>query len=159
MGFLSFGRPSSAPAPSKPSSAPGTSEEGARRKLTKKEKEAAEKEMRRRMPQRAMVSRNGVYEMVGHLHFTWAVGQIPGGPFVPIAMVAKGHDLYIFESGVAGARPSAKPKLFLHIKRAEVLEVGLLLNPPLPPHINVFRLSFSSKQFGHKSFFFKARQP
>ena len=115
----------------------------------------AEKELRRSLPPLSQVGRNGVFEMIGPLSFTWAAGNVPGGPFVPVSAVARGHNLYIFEGGEAGHAPSAKPKTFFQVKRAEVIKVGLLLIPPLPPHNNVFRLTFAKKQFGHKAFFFK----
>ena len=124
-------------------------------KLTKKEKEALEKELRKNLPPLSQVGRNGVFEMSGQLAFTWAAGNVPGGPFMPVNVVCRGHNLYVFEGGEAGHRPSAKPKIFLQVKRAEVLDIGLLLIPPLPPHSNVFKLEFVKKQFGHKAFFFK----
>ena len=116
----------------------------------------AEKELRRSLPPLSQVGRNGVFEMIGPLSFTWAAGNVPGGPFVPVSAVARGHNLYIFEGGEAGHAPSAKPKTFFQVKRAEVIKVGLLLIPPLPPHSNVFKLTFAKKQFGHRTFFFKA---
>jgi len=129
--------------------------DGGKKKLTKKEKEQLERELRRNLPKRSATGRNGVFEMSGRLSFTWAAGNVPGGPFVPVNVVCRGHNLYLFEGGEAGHRPSAKPKSFLQIKRAEVEHIGLLLIPPLPPHSNVFKLSFAKKQFGHRSFFFK----
>ncbi len=122
------------------------------RKLTKAERKKADAELKRRMPSLAAVSRNGVFETVGQLYSTHAVGQIPGGRFIPTRMVAKGHNLYLFDGA---SPPSAKPRSFLNVKRAEVVEVGLLLNPPLPPHTNVMRINLLAKQFGHKSWFFK----
>ena len=130
---------------------PGTSKV----KLTKKEKEAAEKELRRRMPPLSQISRNGLFEIAGPLAYTWAAGNVPGGPFVPVTIVCRAHNLYIFDGGEAGHRPSAKPRAFFQIKRAEVVSIGLLVIPPLPPHTNIFKISFMKKQFGHKSFFFK----
>ena len=118
------------------------------RKLTKAERKKADAELKRRMPSLAAVSRNGVFETVGQLYSTNAVGQIPGGRFIPTRMVAKGHNLYLFDGA---SPPSAKPRSFLNVKRAEVVEVGLLLNPPLPPHTNVMRINLLAKQFGHKS--------
>jgi len=125
-------------------------------KLTKKEKEAAERELRRTLPSLSQIGRNGVFEMVGSLGYTWAAGNVPGGPFVPVNVVCRGHNMYIFDGGEAGHRPSVKPRMFFQIKRAEVVAIGLLVIPPLPPHSNVFRLSFMKKQFGHRAFFFKA---
>merc|ERR1719482_185442 len=124
-------------------------------KLTKKEKEKAERDLRRSLPPLEMVGRNGVFEIVGPLSFTWAAGNVPGGPFVPVTVVARGHNLYLFSLGEAGHAPSAKPRTFFQIKRAEVEKIGLLVIPPLPPHNNVFRLTFAKKQFGHRAFFFK----
>ena len=124
-------------------------------KLTKKEKEAAERELRRTLPSLSQIGRNGVFEMVGSLGYTWAAGNVPGGPFVPVNIVCRGHNVYIFDGGEAGHRPSVKPRMFFQIKRAEVVAIGLLVIPPLPPHSNVFRLSFMKKQFGHRAFFFK----
>lgn len=126
-----------------------------KKKLTKKEKEALERELRRNLPKRTATGRNGVFEMSGPLSFTWAAGNVPGGPFVPVNVVCHGHNVYLFEGGEAGNAPSAKPKLFLQVKRAEVENIGLLLIPPLPPHSNVFKLTFAKKQFGHRAFFFK----
>ena len=128
---------------------------GEKVKLTKKEKEALEKELRKNLPPLSQVGRNGVFEMSGQLSFTWAAGNVPGGPFVPVNVVCRGHNLYVFEGGEAGHRPSAKPKIFLQVKRAEVTDIGLLLIPPLPPHKDVIKLDFMKKQFGHKAFFFK----
>lgn len=125
-------------------------------KLTKKEKEKAEKELRRSLPSLSQVGRNGVFEMIGPLSYTWAQGNVPGGPFVPMSVVARGHNLYVFDGGEAGHAPSAKPRTFFQIKRAEVEKLGLLVIPPLPPHNHVFRLTFAKKQFGHRAFFFKA---
>jgi len=126
-------------------------------KLTRKEKEKAEKELRRRMPPLAQVGRNGVFEMTGSLSWTWAAGAVPGGPFVPASCVCRAHNFYVFDGGEEGSRPTAKPRTFFNIKRADVTQIGLLpLPPPLPPHTNVFRLDFAKKQFGHKSFFFKS---
>jgi hypothetical protein len=133
--------------------------DGGKKKLTKKEKEQLERELRRNLPKRSATGRNGVFEMSGPLSFTWAAGNVPGGPFVPVNVVCRGHNLYLFEGGEAGHRPSAKPKSFLQIKRAEVDHIGLLLIPPLPPHSNVFKLSFAKKQFGHRAFFFKVCAP
>lgn len=133
-----------------------------RRKLTKKETEAAERDLRRRMPQLSAVSRNGVFEMIGALYFTWAAGNVPGGPFVPVNVVLRGHNMYVFEGGEAGHRPAGKPRMFFNVKKAVVNDdlgngtVGLLIIPPLPPHTNVFKLTFDKKQFGWKAFFFKA---
>ena len=127
-------------------------------KLTKKEKEKAERELRRSLPSLSQVGRNGVFEMIGTLSFTWAQGNVPGGPFVPVSVVCRGHNVYIFEGGEAGHAPSAKPKSFFQVKRADVEKIGLLLIPPLPPHNHVFRLTFAKKQFGHRAFFFKVRQ-
>ena len=124
--------------------------------MTKKEKEKAERELRKALPPLSQVSRNGVFEMAGALGFTWAAGNVPGGPFVPVNVVCRGHNLYVFDGGEAGHRPSAKPRTFFQIKRAEVSSIGLLVIPPLPPHTNVFKLEFSKKQFGHRAFFFKA---
>ncbi len=139
----------------KGSAEPGAPEPG--KKLTRKEKEKAEKEMRKRMPPLSQVGRNGVFEIIGDLGFTWAAGNVPGGPFVPMSIVARGHNLYIFDGGESGARPTVKPKTFFNIKRAEVTAIGLLpLPPPLPPHTNVFKLEFQKKQWGHRAFFFKA---
>jgi|TARA_B110001469_G_C9306068_1_gene165897 hypothetical protein len=42
--------------------------------------------------------------------------------------------------------PSVKPKGMLMIKRAIIEEVGILQNPPLPPHTNVFKIEFAKKQ-------------
>ena len=133
--------------------------ESGKKKLTKKEKEQLERELRRNLPKRSATGRNGVFEMSGPLSFTWAAGNVPGGPFVPVNVVCHGHNLYLFEGGEAGHRPSAKPKSFLQIKRADVEHIGLLLIPPLPPHSNVFKLSFAKKQFGHRAFFFKVCAP
>ena len=127
-----------------------------KKKLTKKEKEKAEKELRRSLPPLSQVGRNGVFEIIGPLSFTWAAGNVPGGPYIPVSVVARGHNLYIFEGGEAGHAPSAKPKTFFNIKRAEVEKIGLQVIPPLPPHNNVFKIGFAKKQFGHKAFFFKA---
>merc|ERR1712139_348808 len=88
-------------------------------KLTKKEKEAAERELRRRMPPLSQVGRNGVFEMAGPLSYTWAAGNVPGGPFVPMNIVCRAHNLYIFDGGEAGHLPSTKPRAFFQIKRAE----------------------------------------
>lgn len=135
---------------------------GGKKQLSKKEKEQrrkekarVERELRRAMPPLSQVGRNGVFEMTGQLGYTWAAGNVPGGPFVPVNVVARGHNLYIFEGGEAGHRPSAQPRAFFQIKRAEVSKIGLLVIPPLPPHTNVFKLTFMKKQFGHKAFFFK----
>ena len=128
-----------------------------KRKLTKKEKEKMEKELRRSLPPLSQLGRNGVFEIIGPLSFTWAAGNVPGGPFVPMSIVCRGHKLYVFEGGEAGHAPSAKPRAFFDIKRAEVVKIGLLLIPPLPPHNNVFKVGFAKKQFGHKAFFFKVR--
>jgi hypothetical protein len=124
-------------------------------KLTKKEKERAERALRQNLPPLSQVGRNGVFEMVGPLAYTWAAGNVPGGPFVPVNVVARTHNLYVFDGGEAGHRPTAKPRAFLQIKRAEVVAIGLLVIPPLPPHTNVFKISFAKKQFGHRAFFFK----
>ena len=70
-------------------------------KLTKKEKEKAERELRRSLPSLSQVGRNGVFEMIGTLSFTWAQGNVPGGPFVPVSVVCRGHNVYIFEGGEA----------------------------------------------------------
>merc|ERR1719473_911677 len=121
------------------------------RKLSKKELAEAEKALRKSLPPLSQVSRNGVFEMSGPLAFTWAAGNVPGGPFVPVNVVCRGHNVYLFEGGEAGHRPSAKPKSFLQVKRAEVENIGLLLIPPLPPHSNVFKLTFAKKQFGHRA--------
>ena len=138
---------------------------GGKKELTKKEKEARrkekeriERELRRAMPPLKEVGRNGCFEIIGQLGYTWAQGSVPGGPFVPVNVVARAHNLYIFDGGEAGQRPSAKPRAFFQIKRAEVLKIGLLVipNSGLPPHTNVFKVSFMKKQFGHKAFFFKA---
>lgn len=126
-----------------------------KKKLTKKEKERAEKELRKSLPPLQQVSRNGVFEMAGPLGFTWAAGNVPGGPFVPVNVVCRGHNLYVFDGGEAGQRPSAKPRTFFQVKRAEVTAIRLLVIPPLPPHTNVFKLEFAKKQFGHRAFFFK----
>lgn len=134
--------------------APGGQPE--KKKLTKKEKDALERELRKNLPPLSQVGRNGVFEMSGPLGFTWAAGNVPGGPFMPASVVCRGHNVYIFDGGEAGHRPSAKPRTFLQVKRAEVDNIGLLLIPPLPPHSNVFKLSFAKKQFGHRAFFFKA---
>ena len=128
-----------------------------KKKLTKKEKEALERELRRNLPKRTATGRNGVFEMSGPLSFTWAAGNVPGGPFVPVNVVCHGHNVYLFEGGEAGNAPSAKPKLFLQVKRAEVENIGLLLIPPLPPHSNVFKLTFAKKQFGHRASFSRER--
>ena len=130
-------------------------EGGKKKKLTKKEKEKAERELRANLPTRAEVGRKGVFEMQGPLQYTWAVGQIPGGPFYPVDVIIKGHMLYLFEAG-DGHRPSAKPRGFFMIKKAVLIEIGILQNPPLPPHTNVFRLEFEKKQMGHRAYFFKA---
>jgi hypothetical protein len=122
-------------------------------KLTKKEKEQRERELRRSLPPLSQVGRNGVFEMIGPLSYTWAAGNVPGGPFVPVSVIARGHNLYIFDSSNA---PSAKPRAFFQIKRADVEKIGLLVIPPLPPHNHVFRLTFAKKQFGNRAFFFKA---
>ena len=58
-----------------------------KKKMTAKEKAALEKELRRSMPSRAQVTRNGVFEFTGPLAYTFAVGAIPGGPFVPVDIV------------------------------------------------------------------------
>ena len=42
------------------------------------------------------------------------------------------------------------------MKHAIVTEIGVLQNPPLPPHTNVFRVEFAKKQMGHRAYFFKA---
>ena len=123
---------------------------------TKKELAEAEKALRKSLPPLSQVSRNGVFEMSGPLAFTWAAGNVPGGPFVPMNVVCRAHNVYIFEGGEAGHRPTAKPKTFFQVRRAEVTKIGLLVIPPLPPHSNVFKLSFAKKQFGHRAFFFKA---
>ena len=47
--------------------------------------------MRANLPTRDKVGRKGVFEMTGPLSFTFAVGQIPGGQFMPIDVVLKGH--------------------------------------------------------------------
>lgn len=130
-------------------------------KKTKAEKKKEEEELRKHLPSLSQVTRNGVYEMCGSLAYTWAQGNVPGGPFVPVNLVCHGHNLYIFEGGEAGHRPSAKPRALFQIKRAEVekageKKTGLLLIPPLPPHNNVFKITFAKKQFGHKAFFFKS---
>ena len=103
------------------------------------------------------MGRNGVFEMTGSLCMTWAVGQIPGGAFRLSEIVIKGHNLYVFEGGVPGQRPTAQPRVFFNIRRAEVEVIGLLVNPPLPPQTNVFKITFSTKQFGHRAYFFKVR--
>lgn len=123
-----------------------------KKKLTESEKKAAELALRRAMPTLAQVSRNGVYEFSGPLSYTFALGNVPGGSFLPINAVCRGHNLYIF----GGTNPTSKPSVFLQIKKADVLEIGVLtLPPPLPPHNHVFKLTFANKQFGSKSFFFK----
>lgn len=144
------------PAASAEDAAAGGEQQQQKRKLTKKEKEKAEKELRKALPPLSQVGRNGLFEMVGQLSFTWAAGNVPGGPFVPCNVVAHGHNLYVFEGGQAGHRPSAKPRTFFQVKRAEVAVIGRLQIPPLPPHFNVFRIEFTKKQFGHRAFFFKA---
>ena len=138
-------------------SAPADQLKPEKKKLTKKEKEKAEKELRRSLPPLSQVGRNGVFEMIGPLSFTWAAGNVPGGPFVPVSVVARGHNIYVFEGGEAGHAPSAKPRTFFQVKRADVEKLGLLRIPPLPPHSNVFKLTFAKKQFGHRAFFFKVR--
>ena len=75
---------------------------------------------------------------------------------MPVSVVARGHNIYVFEGGEAGHAPSAKPRTFFQVKRADVEKLGLLRIPPLPPHSNVFKLTFAKKQFGHRAFFFKA---
>ena len=138
--------------------APATAAAGekpAKVKLTKKEREAAERELRRSLPTLSEVGRRGVFEMTGPLSFTFAQGNVPGGPFLPVHVVCRGHNVYVFQAGEAGHAPSAKPKVFFQVKRAEVEKIGLLLIPPLPPHNNVFKLTFAKKQFGHRAFFFK----
>jgi len=130
-------------------------EGGKKKKLTKKEKEKAERELRANLPTRAEVGRKGVFEMQGSLQYTFAVGQIPGGPFYPVDVIIKGHMLYLFEAG-DGHRPSSKPRGFFLIKKAMLIEIGILQNPPLPPHTNVFRIEFEKKQMGHRAYFFKA---
>ena len=123
-----------------------------KKKLTDSEKKAAELALRRAMPTLAQVSRNGVYEFSGPLSYTFALGNVPGGSFLPVNAVCRGHNLYIF----SGTNPTSKPSVFLQIKKADVLEIGVLtLPPPLPPHNHVFKLTFANKQFGSKSFFFK----
>eukprot|EP00322_Chrysochromulina_rotalis_P016693 CAMPEP_0115861914 /NCGR_PEP_ID=MMETSP0287-20121206/17904_1 /TAXON_ID=412157 /ORGANISM="Chrysochromulina rotalis, Strain UIO044" /LENGTH=222 /DNA_ID=CAMNT_0003316315 /DNA_START=47 /DNA_END=715 /DNA_ORIENTATION=- len=124
-------------------------------KLTKKEKEKAERALRRAMPPLLQVGRNGVFEFSGTLQYTFAAGNVPGGPFASVNAVCRGHNLYIFDGGELGHRPTSKPKAFFQIKRCEVLNIGLLVIPPLPPHNHVFKLTFAKKQFGAKSFFFK----
>jgi len=124
-------------------------------KLTRREKEKAERALRRAMPPLMQVGRNGVFEFNGPLQYTWAAGNVPGGPFVSVNVVARGHNLYIFEGGENGHKPTSKPRAFFQIKRCDVVKVGLLVIPPLPPHNHVFRLNFQKKQFGAKSFFFK----
>ena len=114
------------------------------------------KALRLNLPPLSDLGRNGVFEMVGPLGFTWAAGNVPGGPFLPTRIVCRGHNLYVFDGGEAGLAPSAKPKAFFQIKRADVEKLGLLVIPPLPPHNNVFRITFAKKQFGHRAFFFKA---
>ena len=104
---------------------------GSKRKLTKKEKEKAERELRANLPTREQVGRKGVFEMSGPLEYTFAVGQIPGGPFRPVDVIIKGHKLYLFEMGdfmTHGARgtPSAKPLGFFMMKHAVVKEIGVL---------------------------------
>jgi hypothetical protein len=64
---------------------------GKKKKLTPKEKAKAEAEMRANLPTREKVGRKGVFEMTGPLAYTFAVGQIPGGQFIPIDVVLKGH--------------------------------------------------------------------
>lgn len=130
-------------------------EGGKKKKLTKKEKEKAERELRANLPTRGEVGRKGVFEMHGPLQYTFAVGQIPGGPFYPVDVIIKGHMLYLFEAG-DGHRPSAKPRGFFLIKKAVLIEIGILQNPPLPPHSNVFRIEFEKKQMAHRAYFFKA---
>ena len=76
-------------------------EGGKKKKLTKKEKEKAERELRANLPTRGEVGRKGVFEMHGPLQYTFAVGQIPGGPFYPVDVIIKGHMLYLFEAGEA----------------------------------------------------------
>ena len=98
---------------------------GKKKKLTKKEKEKAEAELRANLPTRGQVGRKGVFEMTGPLAYTFAVGQIPGGPFYSIDVIIKGHLLYIFEFG-AGSMPSLKPRGFFMVKRAIVTEIGVL---------------------------------
>jgi len=129
-------------------------EGGKKKKLTKKEKEKAEAELRANLPTRGQVGRKGVFEMTGSLAYTFAVGQIPGGQFYPIDVVLKGHQMYIFELG-SGSMPSLKPRGFFMVKRAIVTEMGMLMNPPLPPHTNVFKIEFAKKQMGHRAYFFK----
>ena len=63
---------------------------GKKKKLTPKEKAKIEAEMRANLPTRDKVGRKGVFEMTGPLSFTFAVGQIPGGQFMPIDVVLKG---------------------------------------------------------------------
>ena len=132
-----------------------------KQKKTKAEKKKEEEELRKHLPTRSQTGRNGVFEMFGALGFTWAQGNVPGGPFLPVNLVCHGHNLYVFEGGEAGNRPSAKPRALFQIKRAEVekageKKTGLLVIPPLPPHNNVFKITFAKKQFGHKAFFFKS---
>ena len=88
--------------------APAAEKKPEKVKLTRKEKEKAERELRRAMPPLMQVGRNGVFEFYGAVEYTWAAGNVPGGAFVPVNVVARGHNLYIFEGGMAGHRPSAK---------------------------------------------------
>ena len=55
-----------------------------KKKLTKKEREQAEKELRANLPSRSQVGNNGIFEMTGPLEYTFAVGTIPGGQFIPV---------------------------------------------------------------------------
>ena len=64
---------------------------GKKKKLTPKEKAKAEAELRANLPTRGQVGRKGVFEMTGPLAYTFAVGQIPGGQFIPIDVVLKGR--------------------------------------------------------------------
>mmetsp|Transcript_51186 Transcript_51186/g.84895 ORF Transcript_51186/g.84895 Transcript_51186/m.84895 type:complete len:274 (-) Transcript_51186:45-866(-) len=126
-----------------------------KKKLTKKEKEQAERALRARLPTRSQVGSNGIFEMTGNLSYTFAVGQIPGGQFIAVQATLQGHTFYVFD-GVEGRKPSAKPLAFFNVKRAAVDEIGLLQqDPPLPPHTNVFKLTFNRKQYGHRAYFFK----
>ena len=47
--------------------------------------------------------------------------------------------------------------MFFNIRRADVEDIGLLINPPLPPKMNVIKLIFASKQFGFRAYFFQVR--
>ena len=60
-----------------------------KKKLTAKEREAIEREARAHLPSRSHVGRNGIFEMEGFLSYVHAVGQVPGGQFVPISAVVR----------------------------------------------------------------------